>query len=208
MAIHRELQALKAPCFGLTELKQVLSGTDNSRFSKTKRSVDNGALVRIRRGLYCHGEVGFSQQRVHPYALADRIYGPSIVSLESALSYHGLIPESVQVVTSVTPRRCNFFRTPLGDYSYMTVPAQNFMTSAERIVEGNAVFFMATPWRALADYVYCYKKDWQSMDPLVESLRIDTEDLPVLTDEEIEALTSYFNQNRVSRFLMAVKRGQ
>lgn len=206
-AFYAKLRSLQSQYLSQTELKYVLDGTEDSRFAKIKRAVANGLLIRVRQGLYCLGE-DLRQEKPHSYVLADRIYGPSFISLESALSYHGLIPEGVKVISSVTGRRRNYFSTPLGDYFYSKVPPNNFMLSVQRVVEGNAVFFMASPWRAITDYVYCYKKNWRSILPLVDSLRIDPEAIPKLTQVEAHELMEYYNRHRISQFLSGVIREQ
>lgn len=206
-ALYADLQHLKTQYLSQTELKYLLDGTEDSRFAKVKRAVAKGLLIRVRRGLYCLNET-LAREKPHPYVLADQIYGPSFISLESALSYHGLIPEGVKVITSVTGRRRNYFNTPLGDYSYMTVPSKNLMCSVQRVLDGESVYLMASPWRAIADYVYCYKKDWDTIEPLVASLRMEQEDIPKLTKEEAELLIEYYHHNRITQFLMGVLRSQ
>lgn len=206
-ALYTDLQDLKNQYLTQTELKFLFDRTKDSRFAKVKRAVANGLLIRIRRGLYCLNKA-VAREKPHPYVLAERIYGPSIISLESAMSYHGLIPEAVKIITSVTGRRRNYFRTPLGDYSYMTVPSKNLMCSTQRVIDGDAVYLMASPWRAITDYVYCYKKNWRNIDPLVESLRMEVEDIPKLTQKEANLLIEYYQHNRVTRFLTGVLRSQ
>jgi len=206
-AIYTNLRSLQSPYLSQTELKYALDGTEDSRFSKVKRAVADRLLIRVRRGLYCLSE-DLRLEKPHPYVLADRIYGPSFISLESALSYHGLIPEGVKVVSSVSGRRKNYFSTPLGDYSYSKVPTKNLMCSVQRVVEGNAVFLMASPWRAITDYVYCYKKNWSTIEPLIESLRIEPEAIPKLTQGEADQLMEYYHHQRVRQFLSTVIRSQ
>ena len=205
--IFTKLRNLPSIYLTQVELKHYLDGTENSRYSMIKRSVTSGLLIRIRRGLYCLGDQ-LTWLKHHPYELALRVYAMSFISLESALSYHGLIPEVVHVVTSVTPRRSKTFSTPLGDYAFYKVPKINFMVSVERIDDGGAVYFMATPWRAITDYVYCYKKDWISLEPLAESLRIELDDLPRLSDQEATLLMKYYNSARVTKFLTYVAKEQ
>ncbi|MBF5059620.1 hypothetical protein [Candidatus Neptunochlamydia vexilliferae] len=54
--------------------------------------------------------------------LANKIYGPSYVSLEYALAYYGMIPEHVVEVTSVTSKRKRLYNTPVGRFSYTPIP--------------------------------------------------------------------------------------
>ena len=64
----------------------------------------------LRRGLYLR------DSRVNPLALAPAIHGPSYVSFESALAWHGLIPERVEEVVCATFKRPAEFETPVGRY--------------------------------------------------------------------------------------------
>ena len=80
-----------------------------------------GVIVRVKKGLYVFGD----RQRRHPYSkelLANLVYGPSYVSLDYALAYHGLIPERVEALTSVTPNRPRRFDTPVGLFTYRRIP--------------------------------------------------------------------------------------
>ena len=74
-------------------------------FSKPRdqltRLIRSGALVRIKRGLYVFGDF-FVRGQICKELLANLIYGPSYISLEWALGYYGLIPERVEVITSVS----------------------------------------------------------------------------------------------------------
>jgi hypothetical protein len=142
------------------ELEHLLDSTQNSRFSKVKRLIAQGKLLHIKRGLYCITEKVGYPTKPHPFCLAQYIYGPSYISLESALSYHQLIPEAVYTTTSVCTKRSKEFHTPLGVFSFNHLPGINFFTEVELIKEDDYQFFMAKPWKAICDYVFCYKKDW------------------------------------------------
>lgn len=205
---YNQLKKLKNPFFATTELRHLLKGSDDSLFGKMKRLTEQGHIIRIRRGLYCLGKL-FHENPPHPFMLSERIYGPSVISLESALMYHGLIPEAVKIITAVTPRRRHYFKTPLGDFSYEKTPMKNFMQSVERVNDENIVFFMATPWRAIVDFIFCYKKDWSSLHPLVENLRIDLEELPKLTQKEADLLLHYYHHHkRIDQFLAGILKEQ
>jgi len=186
------------------ELGLLLGGTADSRYSKIKRLLAQGKLIHIRRGLFCWTDQVGHFIKPHPFELAQRIYAPSIVSLESALSYHGLIPEAVYVITSACANRANQFHTPLGIFNYIHTPLKNFYTQVELINDGDYRYFMAKPWRAICDYVFCYKKDWQGINVLMESLRINRESLPPLTQEDAKLLDEYYHHRRLSRFLKSV----
>lgn len=189
-----------------TELKVLLGGSTDSYYSKVKRLLAQRKLLRIRRGLYGLPNIAGQPARLHPFELAQYIYAPSYISLESALSFHKLIPEAVYAITSASAKRSKEFSTCLGRFNYLHLPLENLYLEVELISENNHRFFMAKPWKAICDYVFCYRKNWRGIKVLSESLRINDEDLPSLQREEIELLDEYYHQRRLSRFLKSIKR--
>jgi len=200
-----QLQGLQRPYLTTPELDLLIDGSTDSRYGKIKRLLEKGRLLHIRRGLYCTTDITNSN-KPHPFELAQYIYGPSYISFESALAYHQLIPEAVYATTSACCKRSKEFHTPLGVFSYLHLPTIDFYTQVELVNENNYHFFMATPWKAICDYIFCYKKNWGNLDPLISSLRIDPEELPKLTDKKIELLDDYYKNKKISLFLRNVHR--
>ena len=64
---------------------------------------------------------------------------------------------------------------------------------------------MAKAWRAICDYVFWYKKYWNSLEPLMASLRMNFDDLPRLNNKEVKLLDEYYQNKRMSRFLIDIK---
>jgi len=202
--IKRMLHELSEPYVTDTELSALLDGTADSRYGKVKRLIASNKLLHVRRGLYCLTEnIGY-KEKIHPFALAQYIYGPSYISLESALNFHQLIPEAVYTTTCVSSKRSKEFTTPIGLFSFQHLPIINFYTGVERIIENGHTFMIASPWKAICDYVYCYKKNWRSIEPLIESLRIEPESLPNLRNEERQLLEEYYHHQRITRFLKGI----
>ena len=171
-----------------------------------KRAVASGEVWRIRRGLYCLFN-RYSQYSVSSFELAQRIHGPSYISLESALSYHGWIPEAVHAVTSSSMERSRTFTTSLGLFSYTRVPQLRFYAAVYRVSEEQGgSFFVGTPLKALADYVYTHRCDWDSAAPLVESLRVDEDFLLELKGESFDQLMPLYSAGRVRRFLAGLRK--
>ena len=50
------------------------------------------------------------------FLIANKIYNPSYVSFEMALSYYRLIPEGVYSITSATAKKTIKFKTTVGDF--------------------------------------------------------------------------------------------
>ena len=192
--------------FTTQDVATLFPGSENRRYSLVKRAIANGEVIHICRGLYCLAPK-YRKKNVNLYALAQHIYGPSYVSLESALSWHGWIPEAVYTLTSVSFGKAKAFNTPLGVFSYVPVPQKIFYTAVERMTdeEGN-VFLMATPIKALTDYVYVYKKDWTGLKPVTESLRVEPEEFESITADDLELVIDNYTNQRVQRFIEGLKK--
>lgn len=138
---------------------------------KIARMIGSGELLQLRRGLYA------TRRDIHPYCLAASIYGPSYVSFETALSFHGLIPEAVPEITSATLKRAKEFENVFGRYRYRNVPPKVFPIGVERITEGGTPFLIASPTKALCDRI-ALEPRLRSMSDVrrwAELMRLDAE---------------------------------
>jgi hypothetical protein len=110
-------------------------------------------LIRIKKGLF----VVAPQEGIGTISrelIANHLYGPSYVSLESALSYHNLIPERVYSVRSVTMKRAKKYDTPLGVFDYRTVSPDYFSIGIQQqVTNNNTTFLIASPEKALCDMI-------------------------------------------------------
>lgn len=149
--------------------------------AKITQMIKSGQLIRVKKGLYLVGKK-YQQGITHPEAWANKIYGPSYVSLEHALSYYGMIPEYVATVTSVTTGRKKEFRTPIGPYTYEHLPEKLYAVGFNQVKlgEGQSAI-IATREKALADLFYFRKYQIRSVQEieelLFEDLRIEEEEI-------------------------------
>ena len=140
--------------------------------------IKDGILQQIKRGLYIAGP-RITSSKPDPFLLANHLLGPSYVSLESALSYHGLIPEKVFEITSVTIKAKRRFSTPLGVYSYtrLSLPYYSYgIRSVE--VDRHHRFLIASPEKALFDKIITtagieFRSKTSTLTYLENDLRID-----------------------------------
>lgn len=186
------------------DLEYLLDGTPASRYALVNKAVNSGEIIRIRRGLYIMADK-YRTNRLSKFFLASRIVPHSYISLESALSYHGWIPESVPNITSVTPHgRSRSFHTPFGEFSFDLIKTNEyeFLTGVERIEEiVNAPFLLATPLRALVDYVYIKKVKWQGLNFITEGLRIELDQLSVIKNNDFLVIKNVYRNKRVLHFI-------
>ena len=82
-----------------------------------RRALESGDFIRLRRGLYALAP-HLRKRPVEAHLVAQDVYGPSYVSLETALSMHGWIPEGVFSTSCVTSRPSPSIRPPLGYLDY------------------------------------------------------------------------------------------
>jgi hypothetical protein len=110
-----------------------------------------GVLAPVRKGLYIAGPA-ITTARPEPFLLANHILGPSYVSLDSALSYYGLIPERVFETTSMTTKTSRKFSTPVGTFSYTHLPLPYYSFGIRRVqLAEDQYALVASQEKALAD---------------------------------------------------------
>lgn len=190
-----------------SELRWMLDGSAQRRHHLVNRAMKAGELVRLRRGHYVLGS-DYRDYPAHSFALAQAFVPGSYVSFETALAYHGWIPEAVHVTASVTPgRKTSEADHPVfGSFSFHPLAIQQgaFLEQVERLQVQNQAMLVAKPFRALMDLVCLRKVEWQGFAWLVEGLRIDDDLLRGITHAEIDALDHVYKQKRVRNFLQCL----
>jgi len=166
-------------------------------------------VLRLKPGLFCLAEA-YRKTHLHPFALAGILHAPSHVSLESALSFHGLLPEAIYQVACVTPRRTRSFSTPLGVFGYDRVPATAPRAGVRAVkLDRISWAFIASALRAIADLVYLRKHvSWTAdgLGFLVESMRIEPEDLRQISFDRFEEIRDSLRNKRVKAYLDGMRR--
>ncbi len=200
--------------FDYPALMAALSGYANPR-DKVTSLLRRGVIIRVKKGLYVFG----GALRRRPFSrelLANLIYGPSFVSMDYALAYHGLIPERVEAVTCVTPKRGRNFNTPVGTFVYRQVREDYFPLGMDRLEQGDVAFLLAVPERALVDKVRddrgnSLRSSGDAAAYLFENLRIDRAAAADLDVEFLEELAEAARSRKVVlcvRLLRKMKGGR
>ena len=186
-------------------VRNLFPGTSaDARKLLVHRAVTKMEVLRLKPGLYCLAEA-YRRTHPHPFVVAPLLHSPSHISLESALSYHGLIPEAVYQVTSVTAQRSRSFHTPLGDFIFQRVPTNDPRAGVRSVkVDEHGWAFVAGPWRAIADLIYLRKDiTWEKdgLRFLKSSMRIEEEDLRDIPLEEFDEVYNSIRNKRTRVFL-------
>lgn len=139
------------PFFETKELR-VVFGADFTRgmLVNLKNWVNKGHVSMLRRGLYVMTEEG---ENSDPIMFATKMYAPSYISMEKALSFYGIIPEAVFTVTSVTTRKTKKFKTKFGIFGYQKIKREAYGGYETRQV-GKISFNIALPEKAMVDFLY------------------------------------------------------
>lgn len=193
--LDKYLRSWEKPYIQDQDLQAIFAREDTKRYDAVKYALKKGHLFKIKRGLYLINP-SYQKQNYDPFEIAQIIYGPSYISLESALSFHGWIPETVYTTTSVAIRRSKEFRTPIGYFNFSHTPTQYFYNEVSRI-ESGSVFFIAEPWKALADCIYVYKKKWNSVRDISLDLRIEPETFEQSNIVSLKKITTHYDSKRV-----------
>ena len=131
--------------------------------------VKKGYIVRLRQGYYSFPE--YKESAEFALWFANIIYKPSYVSLHTALSFYGIIPEAVPHITSVTTLKTIRFNNDFGEYSYKNIkPDMMFGYDLREMTDGRRIMF-ATPEKALIDLLYLYP--FYNTERDLEELRLD-----------------------------------
>jgi hypothetical protein len=153
-----------------------------------------GVIQSIKKGLYVAGPALNVDRKPEPFLLANHILGPSYVSVETALSFHGLIPERVYEIASMTTQAPRKFNTPLGTFTYtrLPLPYYAFGIRSEELADDQYAM-VASPEKALCDKIITtsgllLRSKKSAREFLIENMRMDEE---VLRQLNVKEMTSW-----------------
>lgn len=151
-----------------------------------------GYLTSVKKGLYIPG----SKLNILPpelFLIANHLWGPSYISLESALSHWGFIPEKVHEITSITTKSSKTYKTEIGRFSYRHSTLPYYAMGIKSVsLSKKQVVLIASPEKAICDKIVMtsgliLRSSKQVMEFLTEDMRIDEDLLSQLNVEEISS---------------------
>ncbi len=159
---------------------------------KINELVKSGELIALRRGLYVPGpELDLPIPEY--FLIANHMRGPSYISMESALSYWGMIPERVYTISSVTTRTTKVYETTLGRFSYQHLTTPFYALGITRVELSTQQFaLIASREKALCDTIIftsrlILRSIQQTRTYLIDDMRIDPEQLKELDLSQIRS---------------------
>jgi len=177
--------------FNLSDIRKIQTDFDLRRLSEWQ---DKNYIKMIRRGHYIFADLEINESVL--FLIANKIYYPSYVSLEMALSYYSLIPEGVYSITSVASEKTNRFKNDLGEFVYRHIKPE-LMFGYEIINYKNHNFKMAEVEKAVLDYFYLNPR--LKTDDDFSELRFNEEEFKNKADKKkLERYLNEFNNKSLS----------
>lgn len=184
--------------FNLNDIRKIDAGFDLRRLSEWR---EKGYVKMIRRGHYAFAGLQMNESVL--FLMANKIYAPSYVSLEMAMSHYSLIPESVYGITSVATRKTNHFLSDYGEFIYRHIKPQLMFGYALIGYQGQT-YKIAEVEKAILDYFYL--NPHLSSEHDFDGLRFNADEFGRQADRN--KLRSYLNAfgnksltKRVNKFL-------
>ena len=113
----------------------------------------SGQIIRLKKGLFVVSPE-IHQLPISKELIANHLYGPSYVSLETALSFYGMIPERVYSTRSIATKRAKEFHTKLGLFDYVSVSKAYYKIGLKQNrANKKYAFLIASPEKALCDLI-------------------------------------------------------
>jgi len=152
--------------FSVSSLQGMFDITRESARTMASRLVKRGILVRIQRDLY-----SLANRKYSLFSLANALYQPSAISLETALNYWGLIVQVPQTIFSIgqASYQCVADNT---QFVYRRMPAGLFRFGQVKVED----FFIVGPEKSLLDSLYMRTKGLVELLPEdVDMAKLDAE---------------------------------
>ena len=207
---YRLREVIRKDIFSQQDLKAILySMSDTAIDNGVARSLKSNEFLRLKRGLFVFSKK-LRKGSISKLLIANKLYGPSYVSFESALSYHGLIPEAVYTTSSACFQRKNkTFSNELGDFSFDYIPSDPFFMGVINKKEEGGVL-IATALKALFDLIYIRRKNYYLIEELEDDLRIEksllSKEASRVSSYEIETLAKSYKKKNVYQFYLMLVR--
>ncbi len=188
--------------FGYFSTHQVSIWNEGFNRNNLGRWVREGKIIRLRQGFYSFPSLLTDADLL--YYLANKIYLPSYISLETALSFYGMIPEGVSTILSVTPRKTAGFENRFGSFIYRTIRSDLMFGYTLETSEFSHHWkaMIASPEKAILDFLYLNTQYSSASD--MRELRLDIDYMQDefnidIFDEYIERFASKKLAMRASR---------
>ncbi len=152
------------PVFKLNDIRKIDPGFHRQQLTYWQKA---GYIISLPGSYYMLAEKQVNEAFM--YIFANRLYEPSYISLESALAFYQIIPETVIGVTSVSSRKTARFHSKYGILSYKSIQPAYLFGYQINEPEKSIKYKIANIEKAVLDYLY-FHPEIKSIEDL-ETLR-------------------------------------
>lgn len=187
--VERNLKRKRIKLFFLEDFYSFFGVSPATAQKFLSRQVKRGTLLRLKREVYT-----LAENPPPEFLVANKIYQPSYLSLETALSFYGVMPEAVYSLISITTKPTRRFTVLGKEFLYKSLKNKAFFGYRVESILGEEIF-IATPEKALADYFYFTAREGRQVNPRL--------DLTKVSLEKTKAALSKmgFDKPKISQFL-------
>ena len=186
------------PVISVREIKKIYPYFDSRRLVEWQLK---GYLIKMKRGFNCFMDKEKNEPFIH--YVANKIYAPSYITLESALAFYNLIPEGVFTTTSLTTKYTTKYTNPIGNFEYRHIKPSLYF--GYKLIEKNKVFIkIAEIEKAILDYFYMNKiNDLES----IKEMRFNSIQAKELINfEKLKIFQNRFNSNILAKRIKMFKK--
>lgn len=143
--IIKKLQQKEISLFTLTDFARIFNiNNQNTLYKKIQRLEKKDIIRKLIKGRYL-----FTFKKPNEYKIANFLYQPSYISLESALSFYGIITAFPYQISSITIKKTKLYAFDNKSFSYSQIAKSLFWG-----YEKKENFLIAVKEKALLDYLY------------------------------------------------------
>jgi len=186
------------PVFTRCEIQKYFPNFDSRRLVEWQHK---GYITKLRNRYYCFADTTIDEHFL--YYVSNTIYEPSYLSLETAFSYYGFIPEGVFQLTSCTTRKTKSFQTPVGTFSYRHIKPSLFF-GYQLVDWNNYRFAIAEPEKSILDFLYLHSEVKEVVD--IHSLRWNPQEIAnSINMSKLNTYESHINSPTLSQRVSLLK---
>jgi predicted transcriptional regulator of viral defense system len=157
---------------------------------------EQGYISRLKKGFYYFND---QVENINPKEISFFIYRPSYISLETALSNYGLIPEMVYSHTAITTKANRKINNHFGNFSYRHIHPRMFF-GYKSISTKNGKYLIAEPEKALLDYFYLNLGQINDEQDIKE-LRFNLQEIKKIDKKKIKKYLREFNIKKLDKMI-------
>ena len=197
---YNEFQKIMSsyPVFSVREIEKQFPGFDKRRLVEWQ---EKGYIQKLRNRFYCFSDIKTTEPFL--YYVANMLYHPSYISLETALARYGFIPEGVFQILSCSTLKTQTFDTLRGIFVYRNIKSKLFFGYTLEQWEDRH-YAIAEPEKTLIDYLYLHAEVQTISD--IEALRWNTVAINErISLKKLHMYQSYIASQALDRRLLLLK---